>query len=129
MVNLTNYDDQFILDLIKQVKGNPYKCTVNVQYAVKGNSLIPVLVIYQDCSIDWNDEYSTIFCEKVEAVNFCDDSHISIDDLHAMQEYYDSIAIQDSIEDIEYEQECEEYERALYEEDSWYIHARQMGWE
>ena len=23
----------------------------------------------------------------------------------------------------------EEYERALYEEYSWYIHARQMGWE
>jgi hypothetical protein len=129
MVNLTDYNDQFILDLIKQVKGNPYKCTANVQYAVGFNKLIPILVIYQDCSIDWDDEYSTIFYEKVDAVDFCDDNHISIGDLHTMQEYYDSIAIQKSIEDIEYEQECEEYERALYEEYSWYIHARQMGWE
>jgi hypothetical protein len=129
MRNLTEYNDQFILNLIGQAKGNPYKCTANVQYAVKGNNLIPVLVIYQDCSIGWDDEYSTIFCEKVDAVDFCDDNHISIDDLHTMQEYYDSIAIQNSIEDIEYEQECEEYERALYEEYSWYVHARQMGWE
>ena len=129
MRNLTDYNDQFILDLIKQVNGNPYKCTANVQYAVRFNKLIPMLVIYQDISIGWDDEYATIFCERVDDVDFCDNNHISIDDLHTMQEYYDSIAIQNSVEDIEYEQECEEYERALYEEYSWYVHARQMGWE
>jgi hypothetical protein len=100
-----------------------------VQYAVGFNKLIPVLVIYQDYGIGWDDEYATIFCEDTEAVDFCSDNCISIDDLRAMQEYYDSIAIQNGIEDIEYEQEYEEYERALYEEYSWYIHARQMGWE
>lgn len=129
MVNLTKYHDLFILHLIKQVNGNPYKCTANVQYAVGINRLIPMLVIYQDCSTDWDYEYSTIFCEKVDAVNFCSDNCISINDLHSMEEYYDSIAIQNGIEDIEYEQECEEYEEALYEEYSWYIKARQMGWE
>ena len=129
MKNLTTYNDQFILGLIKQVKGNPYKCTANVQYAVGSNKLIPMLVIYQDISLDWDYEYATIFCERVDAVNFCDDNHISIDDLHAMQEYYDSVAFQKNIDDIEYELACEEYERDLYEEYSWYIHARQMGWE
>ena len=129
MRNFTNYDDQFILHLIEQVKGNPHKCTSNVQYSVGFNKLIPMLVIYQDASMDWDDEYAIIFCEDTEAVNFCSDNCISIGDLRAMQEYYDSIAIQNGIEDIEYEQECEEYERALYEEYSWYIHARQMGWE
>lgn len=129
MRNLTDYDDQFILYLIEQAKGNPYKCTANVQYSVGFNKLIPMLVIYQDASMDWDDEYATIFCEDTEAVDFCSDNCISIGDLRAMQEYYDSIAIQNGIEDIEYEQECEEYERALYEEYSWYIHARQMGWE
>lgn len=129
MRNLTNYDDQFILDLIKQVKGNPYKCTANVQYAVGFNKLIPMLVIYQDISEGWDHEYSTIFCEKADAVNFCSDNCISIEGLRAMQEYYDSVALQKSIEDIEYEQECEEYERALQAEYDWYIKARQMGWE
>lgn len=129
MRNFTEYNDQFILNLVKQVKGNPYKCTANVQYAVGVNKLIPMLVIYQDISTDWDYEYATIFCERMDAVNFCSNNCISIDDLRAMQEYYDSIAIQNSIEDIEYEQECEEYERALYEEYSWYVHARQMGWE
>ena len=60
MRNLTNYDDQFILYLIEQAKGNPYKCTANVQYSVGFNKLIPMLVIYQDASIGWNDEYVTI---------------------------------------------------------------------
>ena len=44
-----------------------------------------------------------------------------------MQEYYASVAFQKNVDDIEYELECEEYEKALYEEYSWYIHARQMG--
>ena len=129
MRNLTEYNDQFILHLIKQVKGNPYKSIANVQYAVGFNRLIPMLVIYQDVSEGWDYEYSTIFCEKEDAVNFCDDNHISIGDLHAMQEYYSSVAFQKNVDDIEYELECEEYEKALYEEYSWYIYARQMGWE
>ena len=129
MRNLTEYNDQFILHLIKQVKGNPYKCTANVQCAVGFNRLIPMLVIYQDVSEGWDYEYSTIFCEKVDAVNFCSDNCISLGELHAMQEYYSSVAFQKNVDDIEYELECEKYEKALYEEYSWYIHARQMGWE
>lgn len=126
MVNLTNYDDQFILDLIKQVNGNPYKCTANVQYAVKGNNLIPVLVIYQDCSIDWDDEYSTIFCERVDAVDFCNEVGMSIFDMEAMLEYYSAEAYQQMINDLEYE---EEYEEWMAQELAWYNHARMMGWE
>ena len=102
MRNLTNYNDQFILKLIKQVKGNPHKCTANVQYAVEFNKLIPMLVIYQDISIGWDYEYATIFCERVDTVNFCSDNCISIEDLRIMQEYYDSIAFQKNIDDIEY---------------------------
>ena len=126
MVNLTNYDDQFILDLIKQVNGNPYKCTANVQYAVKGNNLIPVLVIYQDCSIDWDDEYSTIFCERVDAVDFCNEVGMSIFDMETMLEYYSAEAFQQMVNDLEYE---EEYEEWMAQELAWYNHARMMGWE
>ena len=126
MVNLTNYDDQFILDLIKQVNGNPYKCTANVQYAVKGNNLIPVLVIYQDCSIDWDDEYSTIFCERVDAIDFCNEVGMSIFDMEAMLEYYSAEAYQQMINDLEYE---EEYREWMAQELAWYNHARMMGWE
>ena len=126
MVNLTNYDDQFILDLIKQVKGNPYKCTANVQYAVKGNNLIPVLVIYQDCSIDWDDEYSTLFCERVDAVDFCNEVGMSIFDMEAMLEYYSAEAYQQMINDLEYE---EEYREWMAQELAWYNKARMMGWE
>lgn len=126
MVNLTNYDDQFILDLIKQVNGNPYKCTANVQYAVKGNNLIPVLVIYQDCSIDWDDEYSTIFCERLDAVDFCNEVGMSIFDMEAMLEYYSAEAFQKMVNDLEYE---EEYEEWMAQELAWYNHARMMGWE
>lgn len=129
MVNLTNYNDQFILGLIKQVNGNPYKCTANVQYAVRFNRLIPVLVIYQDYSTGWDYDERQIFCENKEAVDFCLDNCMTLKDLKAMQEYYDTMALQHGIEDAEYEKECEEYEQALYEEYSWYIHARQMGWE
>ena len=128
MRNLTEYNDQFILSLIKQVKGNPYKCTANVQYAVEGNHLIPVLVIYQDINLGWDDEYATVFCERTEAVDFCD-CRMSIGNLFAMIEYYTKISFQISVNDIEYEAECEEYEAALEAEHSWYIKARQMGWE
>lgn len=129
MRNLTDYNDQFILDLIKQVNGNPYKCTANVQYAVRFNRLIPMLVIYQDYSTGWDYDDRVIFCETTEAVDFCQENYLSIEDLHAMEEYYNTAAIQHNIDDVEYEKECEEYEQALYEEYSWYIHARQMGWE
>ena len=129
MRNLTNYNDQFILGLIEQVNGNPYKCTANVQYAVRFNRLIPMLVIYQDYSTGWNYDDRVIFCETTEAVDFCQENCLSIEDLHAMEEYYNTVAIQHNIDDVEYERECEEYEQALYEEYSWYIHARQMGWE
>ena len=128
MRNLTEYNDQFILNLIEQVKGNPYKCTANVQYAVEGNHLIPVLVIYQDISLGWDDEYATVFCERKEAVDFCDES-MSIGDLFAMIEYYTETSFQANVNDIEYEAECEEYEAALEAEHAWYIKARQMGWE
>jgi len=132
MKNLTTYDDRFILNLIKQVDGNPYKCTANVQYAVEGNNLIPVLVIYQDISLDWDDKYATVFCERTETVNFCDEN-MSIGDLFAMIEYYTKISFQANVNDIEYEAECEEYDeqyyQALQEELSWYLKARQNGWE
>ena len=129
MRNLTEYNDQFILGLIKQVNGNPYKCTANVQYAVRFNRLIPVLVIYQDYSTGWDYDERQIFCEDKEAVDFCLGNCMTLKDLKAMQEYYNTMALQHGIEDAEYEKECEEYEQALYEEYSWYIHARQMGWE
>ena len=132
MRNLTEYNDLFILNLIKQVKGNPYKCTANVQYAVEGNHLIPVLVIYQDNSKDWDIDDAVLFCERTEAVDFCDES-MSIGDLFDMIEYYTKISFQANVNDIEYETECEEYDeqyhQALQEELSWYLKARQMGWE
>ena len=124
MRNLTEYNDQFILSLIEQVKGNPYKCTANVQYAVGFNKLIPMLVIYQDYSTGWDYDDRQIFCETKEAVDFCLDNCMTLEDLKAMQEYYDTVALQHGIDDAEYEKECEEYEQALYEEYSWYIQAR-----
>ena len=127
MRNLTEYNAQFILNLIKQAKGNPYKCTANVQYAVEGNHLIPVLVIYQDISLDWNDEYATVFCQRTEAIDFCDE--MSIGDLFAMIEYYAEASFQANVNDIKFEKECEEYEAALEAEHAWYIKARQNGWE
>lgn len=128
MRNLTEYNDQFILSLIEQAKGNPYKCTANVQYAVEGNHLIPVLVIYQDNSYGWDIDDAVLFCERTEAVNFCDEC-MSIEDLFAMVDYYEKISFQNIVNDIEYELGCEEYEQAMLEEYSWYIHARRMGWE
>ena len=129
MRNFTNYNDQLILHLIGQVKGNPHKCTANVQYAVGFNKLIPMLVIYQDYSTGWDYDERQIFCETTEAVDFCLDNCMTLEDLKAMQEYYDTVGFQHAIDDAEYEKECEEYEQALYEEYSWYIKARQMGWE
>lgn len=126
MVNLTNYDDQFILDLIKQVNGNPYKCTANVQYAVKGNNLIPVLSIYQDNSTDWDVDDVILFCERVDAVDFCNEVGMSIFDMEAMLEYYSAEAFQQMVNDLEYE---EEYEEWMAQELAWYNHARMMGWE
>lgn len=128
MKNLTEYNDQFILGLIEQAKGNPYRCTANVQYGVEGNHLFPVLVIYQDISEGWENNDAVLFCERTEAVDFCDE-HMSIEDLSIMVDYYKNISFQEEINDIEYEMECEEYERALMEELAWYNHARQMGWE
>lgn len=126
MVNLTNYDDQFILDLIKQVNGNPYKCTANVQYAVKGNNLIPVLSIYQDNSTDWDVDDVILFCERVDAVDFCNEVGMSIFDMEAMLEYYSAEAYQQMINDLEYE---EEYREWMAQELAWYNKARMMGWE
>jgi hypothetical protein len=126
MVNLTNYDDQFILDLIKQVNGNPYKCTANVQYAVKGNNLIPVLSIYQDNSTDWDVDDVILFCERVDAVDFCNEVGMSIFDMETMLEYYSAEAYQQMINDLEYE---EEYREWMAQELAWYNHARMMGWE
>lgn len=126
MVNLTNYDDQFILDLIKQVNGNPYKCTANVQYAVKGNNLIPVLSIYQDNSTDWDVNDVILFCERVDAVDFCNEVGMSIFDMETMLEYYSAEAYQQMINDLEYE---EEYREWMAQELAWYNHARMMGWE
>lgn len=126
MVNLTNYDDQFILDLIKQVNGNPYKCTANVQYAVKGNNLIPVLSIYQDNSTDWDVDDVILFCERVDAVDFCNEVGMSIFDMETMLEYYSAEAFQQMVNDLEYE---EEYEEWMAQELAWYNHARMMGWE
>ena len=129
MRNLTEYNDQFILSLIKQVKGNPYKCTANVQYAVEGNHLIPVLIIYQDFSQDWDYDDRCIFCKRTSAVEFCGDNMLSIEDLSIMVDYYDNVSFQKNVNDIEYEMECEEYEQSLVAELAWYNHARQMGWE
>jgi hypothetical protein len=126
MVNLTNYDDQFILDLIKQVNGNPYKCIANVQYAVKGNNLIPVLSIYQDNSTDWDVDDVILFCERVDAVDFCNEVGMSIFDMETMLEYYSAEAYQQMINDLEYE---EEYREWMAQELAWYNHARMMGWE
>ena len=126
MVNLTNYNDQFILDLIKQVNGNPYKCTANVQYAVRGNNLIPVLEIYQDNSTDWNVNDAILFCERVDAVDFCNEVGMSIFDMEAMVEYYSAEAYQQMINDLEYE---EEYSEWMAQELAWYNKARMMGWE
>ena len=128
MRNLTEYNDQFILSLIEQVKGNPYKCTANVQYSVEGNHLIPVLVIYQDNSKDWDIDDAVLFCERTEAVDYCD-GKMNLVDFFAMLSYYKNQAFQDTVNDIEYEAECREYEAALEAEHSWYNHARMMGWE
>ena len=64
-----------------------------------------------------------------EYTMFLETMGITNSDYQAMLDYYDTVALQHGIEDAEYERECEEYEQALYEEYSWYIHARQMGWE
>lgn len=126
MRNLTDYNDQFILDLIKQVNGNPYKCTANVQYAVRFNRLIPVLVIYQDYSIGWDCDDRVIFCKDTAIIDFCDEMCISISDADNMLDYYSTVEFQKTVNDIEYE---EEYDEWLYQEFAWYSHARQMGWE
>lgn len=128
MRNLTEYNDQFILSLIEQANGNPYKCTATVQYAVEGNHLIPVLVIYQDNSQSWDIDDVVLFCERTAAIEFCD-MNMSIDDLFTMISYYETKSFQDAVNDIEYEIECEEYQQAMIEELAWYNHARMMGWE
>lgn len=97
MKNLTTYNDQFILGLIEQVKGNPHKCTANVQYAVGKTRLIPVLVIYQDYSTDWNYDDRPIFCEEVSTIEFCDEFNISLNDLATMVKYYDEVSFQDCV--------------------------------
>lgn len=129
MRNLTEYNDQFILNLIKQVKGNPYKSTAIVQYAVSFNKLIPVLCIYQDFSQGWDYDDRCIFCEQTALLDLCEEMHMSVWDAKAMIEYYSEQSFQKNVNDIEYEIECEEYEAALEAEHSWYIKARQMGWE
>lgn len=129
MRNLTEYNDEFILSLIKQSGGNPWKCTANVQYAVEFNRLVPVLVIYQDYSVDWDNDDRCIYCEEIAALDFCEAWHINTVDLDAMIEYYNKVAFQKAVDEIEYEMECEKYEQALLEEYNWYIKARQMGWE
>lgn len=73
-----------------------------------------------------NDYHSLI---GYEHSLFLETMGITEEDYKAMQEYYDTVDFQHAINDAEYEKECEEYEQALYEEYSWYIHARQMGWE
>jgi hypothetical protein len=75
----------------------------------------------------WNNDYHSLI--GYEHSLFLETMGITEEDYKAMQEYYDTVALQHGIEDAEYERECEEYEQALYEEYSWYIHARQMGWE
>lgn len=120
MRNLTEYNDGFILSLIKKLGGNPWKCTANVQYAVEFNRLVPVFVIYQDYSEDWDYDDRCIYCEKIAALEFCEDSQINTADLDAMLEYYDKIAFQKIVNDIEYEMECAEYqadyEVSMYEQ-------------
>ena len=115
MRNLTEYNDQFILGLIEQAKGNPYKCTANVQYAVEGNHLIPVLVIYQDNSYGWDIDDAVLFCERIAAIDFCDEQ-MTLDDFFTMIEYYDKVEFQKEVNDIEYMEEYEEYLIARYEE-------------
>lgn len=129
MRNLTEYNDQFILNLIKQNNGNPWKCTANVQYGVEYPRIVPFLIIYQDYSEDWDIDDRVIFCEKVEALDFCGQMHITIDDLNAMVEYYSAEEFQQMVNDLEYEAECIKHEKALQAEYDWYIKARQMGWE
>ena len=73
-----------------------------------------------------NDYHSLI---GYEHTLFLETMGITEEDYKAMQEYYDTVALQHAIEDAEYEIECEEYEQALYEEYAWYTHARQMDWE
>jgi hypothetical protein len=46
-----------------------------------------------------------------------------------MIEYYTKVSFQANVNDIEFMIGCEEYEAALEAEHSWYIKARQMGWE
>lgn len=139
MRNLTDYNDLFILDLIRQADGVPCKCTANTQYTVDGNNLIEVLCIYQDNSTGWDIEDAVLFCERVETVEFCDEK-MPISDLFAMVDYYKNVSFQQNINDIEYEEECaqilteelareEEYYEALQKELNWYNWARQNGYE
>lgn len=116
MRNKSKYNDQFILGLIKQVNGNPYTCTAFEQYAVVGNHIVPVLMICQD---DVDADEAILFCERTEAVDFCD-GNMTIGDLFAMVYYYEKISFQKNVNDIEYEDECKEYEAALQKQYSWY---------
>ena len=119
MRNLTDYNDQFILSLIEQLNVNPYRCAANVQYAVAGNHLIPVLAIYQDNSLDWDIDDAVIFCERTAAVDFCDEVNMSIDDFFAMVNYYEKVAFQKEVNDIEFEIEHDNYLIERYCEDEW----------
>ena len=129
MRNLTEYSDLYILSLMEDINANPHKSTANVQYAVSFNKLIPVLCIYQDFSQDWDYDNRCLFCEQTALLDLCEEMHMSVWDAKAMIEYYSEHSFPMNIEELEYEKECEEYETALQEEYSWYIKARQMGWE
>lgn len=125
MRNLTDYDDLFISSLIEQAGGKPYKCTANVQYGVEYPRIVPFLVIYQDYSEDWDYDDRVIYCEKVETLDFCDEMHITIEDMHAMLEYYNNISFQRVVNDIEFEIEDEKYWKSLYDD----LHfCKMMGW-
>lgn len=125
MRNLTDYDDLFISSLIEQAGGKPYKCTANVQYGVEYPRIVPFLVIYQDYSEDWDYDDRVIYCEKVETLDFCNEMHITIEDMHAMLEYYNNISFQRVVNDIEFEIEDEKYWKSLYDD----LHfCKMMGW-
>jgi hypothetical protein len=129
MKNLTDYSDQYILSLMEDANANPHKCTANVQYAVSSNKIVPVLCIYQDFSKDWDYDDRCIFCEQTALLDLCDWMGISLWIAHNMVDYYKEESFQNNVNDLEYEVECEEYEAALEAEHSWYIKARQNGWE
>lgn len=119
MKNLTDYNNDYLLDIIRGLGGNPHKCTVSVQYAVVGNSLIPVLSIYEDLSKDWDIDDVIIFCERTEAVDFCDKNKMTFEDLFSRNRYYEKESFQKMVNDIEFEIEDQEYWKAVWKD--WHI--------